>query len=73
MANLIKFYRGAFNNWSAESHKDAIYFATDTGQIIFTDASGKKIVSGTNSSISGQLNTAFIGATWVAPDILRFT
>ena len=73
MANLIKFYRGQFNNWSAESHKDAIYFATNTGQIIFTDASGKKIVSGTDSSITGQLNSAFIGATWVAPDTLRFT
>lgn len=73
MANLIKFYRGQFNNWSAESHKDAIYFATNTGQIIFTDASGKKIVSGTDSSITGQLNSAFIGATWVTPDTLRFT
>lgn len=73
MANLIKFYRGQFNNWSAESHKDAIYFATNTGQIIFTDASGKKIVSGTDSSITGQLNSAFIGATWVTPYTLRFT
>lgn len=74
MANLIKFYRGAFNNWGVTGdHVNGIYFATDTGQIIFTDASGKKIVSGTNSSISGQLNTAFIGAAWVAPDVLRFT
>lgn len=73
MANLIKFYRGQFNKWSAESHKDAIYFATNTGQIIFTDASGNKIVSGTDSSITGQLNSAFIGATWVTPDTLRFT
>lgn len=73
MANLIKFYRGQFNSWNAETHKDAIYFATNTGQIIFTDASGKKIVSGTDSSITGQLNSAFVGATWVAPDTLRFT
>ncbi len=73
MANLIKFYRGQFNSWNAETHKDAIYFATNTGQIIFTDASGKKIVSGTDSSITGQLSSAFVGATWVAPDVLRFT
>lgn len=74
MANLIKFYRGQFKNWGVrENHVDGIYFATDTGQIIFTDASGKKIVSGTDSSITGQLNSAFIGATWVTPDTLRFT
>lgn len=74
MANLIKFYRGQFKNWGVSgNHVDGIYFATDTGQIIFTDASGKKIVSGTDSSITGQLNSAFIGATWVTPDTLRFT
>lgn len=74
MANLIKFYRGQFNNWGVTgNHENGIYFATDTGQIIFTDASGNKIVSGTDSSITGQLNSAFIGATWVTPDILRFT
>lgn len=73
MANLIKFYRGQFNSWNPDAHKDAIYFATNTGQIIFTDASGTKVVSGTDSSITGQLNFAFIGATWVTPDTLRFT
>lgn len=73
MANLIKFYRGEFNNWRADSHKDAIYFATNTGQIIFTKSDGTKVVSGADSSITGQLNSAFIGATWVTPDTLRFT
>lgn len=73
MANLIKFYRGQFNSWDASLHKDAIFFATNTGQIIFTDAAGNKVVSGTDSSITSKLNEAFIGAKWTAPDTLEFT
>ena len=73
MANLIKFYRGLAGSWDASLHRDAIYFATDKGQIIFTKADGTKVVSGVDSSFSGNLNNAFTSAIWVTPDTLRFT
>lgn len=71
MANLVKFYRGLFENWNAETHKNAIYFATDSGQIIFNDKDGNKLVSGAPSNITTQLGNAYVNASWVTPDIVR--
>ena len=70
----VKFFRGPYNSYEGTTdHKDAIYFATDTHQILLTDKSGKVANYGTDAALEAKLQTALISAVFTTPDTITFT
>lgn len=65
----VKFYRGSINSYlPSTTHKDSIYFATDTNQLLLNDAA-----YGVSSDDAAILSTAVTGVEWVTPDTIKFT
>lgn len=70
----VKFFRGLYNNYKGTTdHKDAIYFATDTHQILLTDKAGNVANYGTDAALEAKLQTALISAVFTTPDTITFT
>lgn len=64
----VKFYRGLSTAYLPSStHKDCIFFATDTNQLMLNDKA-----YGTSTADSAILNNAITSVTWVSPDTLQF-
>lgn len=64
----VKFFRGAAASYNAAKHADAIYFATDSHELILNEVS-----YGLSDDNAALLNNAITGVEWVSPDTLRFT
>lgn len=64
----VKFYRGLSTTYAGSStHKDCIFFATDTNQLMLNE-----VAYGTSASDAAILNSAITSVTWVSPDTLQF-
>ena len=65
----VKFYRGLSTAYLPSStHKDCIFFATDTNQLMLNDAA-----YGVSASDSAILKNAITKVEWETPDTLKFT
>ena len=65
----VKFYRGLFGAYLPSStHKDCIFFATDTNQLLLNDKA-----YGVSASDSAVLKNAITKVEWETPDTLKFT
>ena len=65
----VKFYRGLSGAYLPSStHKDCIFFATDTNQLMLND-----VAYGTSASDAAILKNAITKVEWVSPDTIQFT
>ena len=64
----VKFFRGLAEKYNASTHADAIYFATDSGELILNN-----VKYGFSTENSALLANAVTGVAWTSPDTLTFT
>lgn len=64
----VKFYRGIKDNYNEVTHKDCIYFATDSHQIIM-----EGVTYGVTPEAEVVLKNAITKVEWISPSILNFT
>lgn len=64
----VKFYRGLSTAYLPSStHKDCIFFATDTNQLMLND-----VAYGVKDTDAAIIANAVTSVTWVSPDTLQF-
>lgn len=68
MANQVKFFRGQKSNYNVTKHANAIYFASDTHELLMNNKA-----YGVDPTSSAILLSALTDVKWVSPTTLQFT
>lgn len=64
----VKFFRGKLGSYNLNDHADAVYFATDSHELILNN-----VKYGLSSDNAALLANAVTGVQWTSPDTLTFT